>query len=145
MQIKQATLQDVKGVMDRMQVLRNEVNETLTTHYRKSEGDIIPKSKFTDMKIGDKIYFNDSKDNYAELVSIGIDKMVMIVINEKGSTIEKHKHDFYEEMHLIKGKIWESVSDKIYVQHESIKIRPFQLHGFVAHECSLYTVVIKLL
>lgn len=141
---KPTTLEDVKGVMNKMQVLREEVNLTISNHYKKGNGNPIPQSKFTDMEIGDKIFFGDSKDNYAELISIGLDKIVFIAINEKGARVREHSHDFHEEMRIIKGELLESVSNKTYVQDDSIRIRPFQLHGFIAEECSIYTVVIKL-
>ena len=145
METQQATVQDFKTLLGKMEVVRKEVNETLSNYYEDSSENTILKDDFVDLEIGERIFFNSSPENYAELVSIGIDKLVFIVINEKGSTIHKHKHDFYEEMRIIKGKLWESVANRIYVKEDKIKIRPFQLHGFEAKECSIYTVVIKLL
>jgi len=142
---KQITENDVFGLLDKMKVVRKETEQTLSNHYRNESHNLIPKSKYLGMGIGDKIYFNKTKENYAELVCISSEKLVFIVINEKDTVVQKHKHDFHEYIHILKGKLWEAVSDRVYIQHEDIKIRPFQLHGFKAKEYSIYTAIINLL
>lgn len=144
MKTQQVTEKDVLTLLGKMQDVKVEVDETLTKHYQDDSDNLIPAEKFSGMDLGDKIYFNDNKNNYAELVCITTEKLVFIVINNKGAEVHKHKHNFQENFHILKGKLWEQVSERLYISGDEINIRPFVLHGFIAQELSIYAAVVKL-
>ena len=143
MKAQQVTEQDVLSLYGKIKTVREENESILTKHYQDDSDRLIPVEKFTGMRVGDKIYFNSDKANYAELVCITVEKLVFIVINNKGAEVHKHKHDFQEDFHIFRGELWEQVSKRLYISGDEIRIRPFELHGFIAKELSIYTAIVK--
>jgi len=138
------TEQDIFNVLGKIKQIRVESNEMLSKHYQNQLHNEISLDHYLELKVGDKIYFNDSKSSYAELICDESDKLMFIAISEKGDNLKKHTHNFIQDMKLIKGKLKETVSNKIYNGGDNIKILPFKLHGFLAEQLSIYTVVINL-
>ena len=135
---------DIFGILGKMEVVRKMSKESMEQHYRNPDEGVIPLSTFKGLEVGDRIELDETGRNYGELVCVALNKIVVIVINEKGFTVPKHKHDFREDLRIIKGKLLETVSGKIYIEDEDIVIRPFELHGISAQEYSIYTAVINI-